>query len=340
MAFQLRARGYRGLPPIEWSPRGVCAVVGANGAGKTRLLELPEFLSQAMQHGLAQAIAEYGDVGPDASFELAGDGARWRMVPAQTARGYRPEETVWVGERVVARREAGSDEATMHGEVIAVEHDLAFGASIAETTAEERELARALMSYRMYGPYDLLALRRNGAPAAPQQRLHRYGANAFGVLRFWRDRPNDRARYDFVVDGLRAMFAIDVALDSARLGGIDAGRAPNGWLVGMLQLIAVAGTSPHDAIAIDEPENGLHPRAIARLLEAMRAWASRHEVTILLATHSPVVLSGFDACPDQLFAMLPGRDVLPVAALDLHARDRLAHVALGDLHVRGELDAG
>jgi predicted ATPase len=47
----------------------------------------------------------------------------------------------------------------------------------------------------------------------------------------------------------------------------------------------VASTDSGDLIAIDEPENALHPHAIKLLLEHMREWSQRYSTTILLATH-------------------------------------------------------
>ena len=51
----------------------------------------------------------------------------------------------------------------------------------------------------------------------------------------------------------------------------SASLAPDGWFVALLHLTAVASTGEGDLIAIDEPENALHPRAIKLLIERMRA---------------------------------------------------------------------
>ena len=39
MAFTLTVRNYRGLRSVQWSPSGVCALVGPNGSGKTTLID-------------------------------------------------------------------------------------------------------------------------------------------------------------------------------------------------------------------------------------------------------------------------------------------------------------
>ncbi len=88
--------------------------------------------------------------------------------------------------------------------------------------------------------------------------------------------------------------------------------AANGWLMALLHLTAVASTGTAGAVAIDEMENGLHPYAIRQLIEAMRRWADQTGISIVLATHSPVVLDQFKAEPDHLFVMEPGREEAPI----------------------------
>ena len=115
--------------------------------------------------------------------------------------------------------------------------------------------------------------------------------------------------------------------------------APDGWFVTLLHLTALASTDTGDVIAIDEPENALHPRAIKTLLPLMREWSKRRGVTVLLATHSPVIIDAFRECPEKLYVMEPGRDLLPVALSELHEPDWLAHFALGDLYTHEEFGA-
>jgi predicted ATPase len=119
----------------------------------------------------------------------------------------------------------------------------------------------------------------------------------------------------------------------------SASLAPDGWFVALLHLTALASTDKDDLIAIDEPENALHPHAIKLLLERMRAWSRRQSVTVLLATHSPVIINDFDKCPEQLYVMQQDQPVVPVAVVDLKERDWLAHFALGDLYMREEFGA-
>ena len=74
--------------------------------------------------------------------------------------------------------------------------------------------------------------------------------------------------------------------------------APDGLLVGILHLTAVAGRAEGSILAFDEMENQLHPHAIRAILKAMRARAEERNLTIVLTTHSPVVMNEFKGYED------------------------------------------
>ena len=64
------------------------------------------------------------------------------------------------------------------------------------------------------------------------------------------------------------------------------------------------------AYLIEEPENGIHPRAVETMFQSL---SSVYGAQILLATHSPVILSGVDARDVLCFAKTPGgaTDIVP-----------------------------
>jgi predicted ATPase len=106
------------------------------------------------------------------------------------------------------------------------------------------------------------------------------------------------------------------------------------WLVsdGTLRLLAL--TIPaylrdlHGTFLIEEPENGIHPRAIETVLQSL---TSMYDCQVLVATHSPVALN-----------MLEPRDVLCFAKDESGAADIVSgdkHPALADWK-RGEPDLG
>jgi predicted ATPase len=378
MAFRLQVRNYRGLRAVDWSPEGVCALVGANGSGKTTLLDVPALLGHAIERGLARALEAHGGLanarnlyaadGEPYDFEVTVEDTVWRLAPLLTEKGFRSEEQLIVAGRTEASREAGADRVTIDSwdrvstgldriEKLDVVHSFALKDSLALTEVghlpKAQAIAGLLCRYRLYGAYDLTALRRSGSPDSSDRRLDQRGLNVFSVLRNWRDRRQDQVRYDFVVDGLRDIFAnffedlefekaaqvVGANLRLKRDRAHSASLAPDGWWVALLHLAAVASADDGDLLAIDEPENALHPHAIRLLLERMRTWSRRRRVTILLATHSPVIISDFDTRPEQLYVMQQDQPVSPVAVTDLKERDWLAHFTLGDLYTREEFGA-
>jgi predicted ATPase len=372
MTFRLRVRNYRGLKEVDWSPSGVCALVGPNGSGKTTLLDVPALLRDALDRGLARALEQHGGIANarnvhaaeealyDFMFELGA--ASWHVIPLETPSGFRPYEHVDSEGKHVVVREAGADSALVLSDLVPARDVLAFRIALDELEREitrpldeESALAlgRLLQRYRIYRNYDLPSLRRSGSSDSSERRLAQDGNNVFSVLRNWRDKRDDRDRYQFVLDGLREMFgdffedldfskAAQVVGAELRLRGdklISASLAPDGWFVALLHLTAVASTDSGDLIAIDEPENALHPHAIKILLELMRHWSLRRSVTILLATHSPVILDTFKEEPGQLYVMEPKESPLPRALDKLKEPSWLAHFSLGDLYAREEIGA-
>jgi predicted ATPase len=260
---------------------------------------------------------------------------------------------MFVGGEVLVTRERGSTTMIINGQAIQAIDQLAAGV-LFDGESTLKPLSDLLTRYRLYSGYDIRELRRRGSDDSTERRLTRHGANVFSVLRNWRDRRADKHRFDFVLDGLRAMFPsffddLEFSKAAQIIGAelrirphdklISTGLAPDGWFVALLHLTAVASTDPGDVIAIDEPENALHPHAIKVLIELIRDWSQRHRVTILLATHSPVLLDAFRDCPEQLYVMEPGREVSPAALSTLREPSWLSHFALGDLYAHDEFGA-
>jgi predicted ATPase len=365
MSFRLQVRNYRGLRAVDWSPEGVCALVGANGSGKTTLLDVPALLGDALDRGWARALEAHGGIANARNLYAAGDdpydfevsvgNVVWHLAPVLAEIGFRSRERLTVAGQLAIVREAGAEHALSghNHERLQVGDSLAL--KVGDAMPEARAIIDPLSRYRLYGAYDLVALRRSGSPDSSERRLDRRGGSVFTVLRNWRDKRKDHDRCEFVLEGLRDIFGdFFEGLDfvkAAQVVGADmhvkrgrvhsASLAPDGWFAALLHLTAVASTDDGDVIGIDEPENALHPRAIKLLLEHMRTWSRRRNVTILLATHSPVIISDFDTRPEQLFVMQQDQDqrVSPVPVTALKAREWLAHFTLGDLYTREEFGA-
>jgi predicted ATPase len=85
-------------------------------------------------------------------------------------------------------------------------------------------------------------------------------------------------------------------------------RAPS-WMVsdGTLRLLALTALAYAPGLRgvylIEEPENGIHPRAVETVLQSL---SSVYNAQVLLATHSPIILSA--ASPDQVLCFARTKD--------------------------------
>ncbi|HSO00141.1 MAG TPA: AAA family ATPase [Candidatus Nanopelagicales bacterium] len=364
MRVTLVVQDYRALGRVRWTfPRGVCALVGPNGSGKTTLLDVPELLRHALEHDVRRAIDARGGPGSIRRKQAARD--------APVLLGVEVDQVAWqldLSPRGASHHRLQGEQATVGGALafdrsaqvpgLVVRPDdarplLARFAELPEGAAL-RPLVTLLKGYRLYAAYDLANIRMNGSQVSSDEHLHPDGRNIFSVLRNWRDRKETRARWEFVVTSLKQAFPdtfddLDFDMAGQTISGhilapepevrIPTYLAANGWLVALLHLAAVASTEPAGAVAIDEVENGLHPYAIRQLIEAMRSWSARTGITVVLSTHSPVVIDQFKEEPDHLFVMEPGRETQPVRLDELHDPEWLAHFSLGDLYAHDEFGA-
>lgn len=100
-------------------------------------------------------------------------------------------------------------------------------------------------------------------------------------------------------------------------------RIPS-WLTsdGTLRLFALTVPAYLEGLTgvylIEEPENGIHPRAVETMFQAL---SSVYDAQILLATHSPVILSIVDAPQVLCFAKTP-EGATDIVRGDVHPRLR------------------
>ncbi|MCK8499269.1 AAA family ATPase [Myxococcus fulvus] len=368
MRFQLEVQNYRALRDTIWLPHGVCALVGPNGAGKSTLLKVFQLLRHIYELGLIPALNEHGGMdglrnfeaepGSDVIFSIATEsGADWRLhlSPFFIKDPGAYLEELRDSEGDVGFRDVGAAHLRMAGARVPVDGRslLRVAADAFQLTPPLQELRTLIHSYRCYAEYHLAHLRENGSTISSDKALDTHGRNVFSVLRNWRDTRNDRLRYDFVIDGLRTLFPdVFADLDYETAGTTVTARvvtpkpdtsypitfAPNGLLTALLHLCAVASVPEHGIVALDEVENSLHPYAIKHLVEIFRRWSAKMDCTVLLATHSPVVLDQFKACPEQVFVMERNQETNPMPLPEVRDSEYLSHFSLGDLYAH--LDFG
>lgn len=183
------------------------------------------------------------------------------------------------------------------------------------------------------------ALRRPSRPGSPR-RFQPDGSNLPWVVNDLHERAPGRlqewiAHVRTALPDLRDIRTIERPEDRHRYLVLDyeTGLSVPSWLVSdgtlrMLALTVLAYIPDLEGVyLIEEPENGIHPRAVETVLQSL---ASVYSAQLLLATHSPVILSL--AQPDQVLCF----SKTPQGATD---------IVLGSEHPRlrqwrGETDLG
>jgi energy-coupling factor transporter ATP-binding protein EcfA2 len=144
------------------------------------------------------------------------------------------------------------------------------------------------------------ALRRPSPPGSPR-RFQPDGSNLPWVVKDLEDTAPDRLQewithVRTALPDLRAIRTVERPEDRHRylMLDYDTGLKAPSWLIsdGTLRLLAltILAYIPNleGIYLIEEPENGIHPRAVETVLQSL---SSVYGAQVLLATHSPVILS-------------------------------------------------
>jgi predicted ATPase len=372
--WTLRVQDFRGLQTVEWSPSGVCLLAGPNGSGKSSVLEALTFLRTASRRGLVEALRLAGAIEyvrrlgaePKASvvLSLSAKGVGWevRLPIFHGGPGWPGEKLIAHG-KVLAERSSLSNEVTLEGEP-SLKDERSVLAMYASQPGRSDDwvggpLLQRLQTMGVYRGYRLDLIRSPQTTSNfSDDQLDPQGANLWVVLRAWKAASRKyRGQVEWVLAQLKRAFPDLVEdIDFEELGGLVFGHfypanapsanarlplsvAADGFLVGLLHLTAVAGAKEGSILAFDEVENQLHPHAIRSILAAMRERAEERDLTIILTTHSPVVMNAFKGHEGQFFVLEPGRERLPVPLDEARDPEWLAHFSLGDLYEREEFAA-
>ena len=365
----VEARNFRALVRTSWVPTRVCSLVGRNGSGKSTLFSLLGMFRGFWLRGASDTVSfNHGSFGlrswksrdedPVAVALTVGD-LRWelQLLTQGATVSDRPGEKVTLGGEVLLSRDPLSPHVHYRGKEYRIpENDsrvaIKFIFDQQDRGDELDTLVRVLSSIRVYQDYDVPTLKLNGSRSMGDLYLHPGVQNALTVLRNWRDRRDLKPQYQFVMESLRLAFPevcsdveFEVAGQTTQINLIDPasqtvfplGLAPNGWVTGLLHLMAVAGAQKGSLIAIDDFGNDLHPYAIREIVRAIRDWAECRDLLVCLATHSPVLLNEFSEDPDSVFVMDSREDERPLPLTSLYDNPAwLARFSLGRLYEHGE----
>ncbi len=362
--FTIRAQNFRVLEHLEWSPEGVCLLSGANGAGRSTVLDALQFLRTLFERGHEAAFRQVGaryfrnvrvPESEPVVFELRIDDIVWKLRFPMAAAGIMDTygEELHRGEQMVLHA-AMFDQGWQLGEK---RHPLDNVRCCAKVlwdrgnTAWMQPLVDAITGIRVYKSPELGKVKRSEEVELHQDSLRTDGSNLWSVLAHWKAAAiRSQGRFDWVMTTAREAFPGQISTIDFERGfpmlyppddpdperGLPPERAADGLLTGLLHLTAVVGAAPGSLVAFDELENQLHPHAIRTLLAAMRERADAQGLTVVVTTHSPVVMNQFRDELEHVFVLDrsdPARP-LPVALTELHTEEWLAQAKLGTLYER------
>jgi predicted ATPase len=306
----LSVSGYRRLKSVDISLRRLNVLIGANGVGKSSILDVLHLLGVSADRRLATAVLEKGGL----QSILTADG-RTSELSVQVR--YQPETAGYISYELTLK-EAGALP------VLSIDNERLFQSSIGEllddaATEPDKNYHRsetALSQAPAMGKasdfryilastsaiYHSLDISER-APIKTPQRLYPTrapGANGEDLLScLWTIRETARDNYEAIEDSLRAAFPSferlefpPVAAGSFSLGWRDsnftrplyANELSEGtlrflWLITLLQSPGLPKIT-----LIDEPEVSLHPELLRILTELMREASERTQ--LFVATHS------------------------------------------------------
>jgi predicted ATPase len=363
--FTLHVDNLRALRRTRWTPESVSALIGANGAGKSTLLDVLRLLRLAYERGLPEAVntvlggssnLKSWGVPEDEHIKVALEvnGATWQieLSPRGSAGDYLAGERFVDGDREIFSRDS-LGEFRYRETQIEASRQVGLRALIDRGVHEPvlRRFAAVLQRIAVFHDPDLWSL-RVGSRTTDDRHLETRGANALTMLRRWHQEHDHRHRYQFVIEGLMAAFPNLVS----DLGFSDAGSTLVAQIYktgrespsplaneanGVLQLLVlfsdIASVEDEGIVAIDEPENSLHPYALRVFLRRAGRWAKQHHLTVLLATHSTVMLD--ELTPEQVFVMKPADadEHTPTQLNELCNPAWLADFKVGQLYEQGEI---
>lgn len=371
--MRLIVENFLGLRKIDWSPAPgtVSLLVGPNGAGKTSVLESLDFLANTYRLGVSKAVRRIGTAAFKHLAADAHDPVVFELHDAEAACRYRfeciargdgvdayPAESGWNGDRLDILRLAGSSTWSFQNKPHETS-ELAPDRSALRSGFEEkllptpwRQFASFIHSIRIYDAWWLNALRESSTHLEDGDGyLHRTGRNLLAVLNRWKNGERTLQRqYEWVIKTAKDAFFdvfddLRIQADGSDLRGyffppgldtevgLPLRRAPDGLLVGLLHLTAIAGAREGSIVGLDEMENQLHPHAIRVLIEAMRERTEDKRLTVLLTTHSPVLMNEFRGeRMDDFYLIEQSVKAMPVRLSESYSPEWLAQFLPGDLY--------
>jgi predicted ATPase len=220
------------------------------------------------------------------------------------------------------------------------------------TSCEEAAALDRILHYvRSYHSraFHLYPLKKHGSEAGYETTVWSFANNLWSVILNLESKRRLDDRYETIMGYMKKAFprsfdgiVIDQTgpnslyarfIEKDRSQPIRASGVSDGHIQLLILLTALfsEGRDRSALLLIDEPETSLHPWALAVLAEAMIEAADRWNKQILMATHSPVLISQFS--PDQILSVetSDGRSRITRLSEMSNIQDLLDQYAAGSL---------
>ncbi len=234
--------------------------------------------------------------------------------------------------------------------------NLYLGFNPADEAAGSLDRLLHLVRYYNSRSFHLHRIRTQGSESSPDVRLWERGENVWSVLRNLHDRKVRDDRFDLIMNYMSRAFpsfenlVIEQTGPSAvyasffekyRSRPILASGVSDGHLQLLLMLTALFSEDRNKdgLILLDEPEISLHPWALAVLADAIKESANSRRNQILVATHSPVLISQFGAEEIIVAESESGRTRLRRLSQIADIQDLLDEYAVGALYMSETIGA-
>lgn len=320
----LKVEGFRRLTDFAAELRPLCVMIGANGAGKTSILDVLHLLAASAQGHLQSSISDLQGLSsvlpPGASeLRLALEMEAPSEKPLRYQLALRPQGTGYtVFQEVLSHSPANGGQGLRHidssasgpryfdsaqGRLVAPSWDYQGAetslSQVPRTFREPDEFRQKLASSTLYHwlNVDPRSPVRLPQPMRPAKLPGRQGEDLFSCL--FDLRESDRDRFDALEETLRAAFRgferlefPPVAAGTLALGWRDKGlnRSLNSHQLSegtlrFLWLTALLMSPGLPAVTLlDEPEVSLHPELLSLLADLLRQASETSQV--IVATHS------------------------------------------------------
>jgi len=311
---RLVIEGYRSFRHLDLPLRPLNVLIGANGTGKSNLLDAFDLLGAIHRRRLRLLVARAG--GPDRLFhwgrkttgdihlrlEIGRNGYEARLSPDDISGLFFSEERCW-GKGDRHDRPFVLELGVGHGESALPDEALEHPGGVADWTL------RSLGAWRRFHFHDTSpgAAVKQPQPLADRSELARDGANLGPFL--WAFQQRDLATYVRIRDAVRLVapyfddFVLapdDLNPELLRLAWRhtdgEGTWGPEALSDGTLRFMCLAALllqpRPPSLVVIDEPELGLHPAAIVQLADLLRSAATISQV--IVATQSVTLLNQLD----------------------------------------------